>query len=307
MQSYTEIPDTLSLTASRAPLLNNDKTVMSCHSGTAFPTTNLQVGMLCLRTDQMKMYQLKDLTPTWVFIIDLDMFTPFGQFADLQVVDLNTIVESGWYHQNANANTTATGAANYPTASAGLLRVFSDGSMTYQFYSKYDTGEMWVRAKYNTTWGAWRKQWDSANLTNNNQLSNGSGFITSTLSQPLDANDQELRKPRLDNYKETVEAITVTLATTNLSCNSANVFHLSLQANTTLAIIDPPPAGVLYTMTLILEQDATGSRTVTLPTARWPSGAVPTITPTATKVTMLTYWTVDGGATWFGVPGAKDM
>lgn len=71
MQSYTEIPSSQSLQSSLALLLNNDKTTLSCSSGSAFPNTNLQVGMLCFRTDQNKLYILKDATPTWMLLLDL--------------------------------------------------------------------------------------------------------------------------------------------------------------------------------------------------------------------------------------------
>ena len=71
MQSYTEIASTETLANSLSMILNNDKTAISCSAGTAFPTTNLQVGMFCFRTDQFKLYQLKDTTPTWVLIADL--------------------------------------------------------------------------------------------------------------------------------------------------------------------------------------------------------------------------------------------
>ena len=71
MQSYTEIPSSATLQESRGLLLNNDKTIMSCNSGTAFPTTNLQVGMLCFRTDQNKLYELKSDGKTWHMIADL--------------------------------------------------------------------------------------------------------------------------------------------------------------------------------------------------------------------------------------------
>lgn len=71
MQSFVAIDSATTLAASLAQILNNDKTIMSCSSGTAFPTTNLQVGMLCLRTDQNKLYQLQDTTPTWVLLADL--------------------------------------------------------------------------------------------------------------------------------------------------------------------------------------------------------------------------------------------
>jgi hypothetical protein len=72
MQSYTEIPSSQSLQSSLALLLNNDKTTLSCSSGSAFPNTNLQVGMLCFRTDQLKLYILKDATPTWMMLLDLN-------------------------------------------------------------------------------------------------------------------------------------------------------------------------------------------------------------------------------------------
>lgn len=69
MQNYTEIASSSTITSSRSLLLNNDKSIMSCFSGTAYPTTNLQVGMLCYRTDTGKLYQLTDATnKTWVEI-----------------------------------------------------------------------------------------------------------------------------------------------------------------------------------------------------------------------------------------------
>ena len=72
MQSYTEIPSSRTLSASLGELLNNDKTALSCSSGTAFPTTNLQVGMLCFRTDLTKLYQLVVASPaTWRLVMDV--------------------------------------------------------------------------------------------------------------------------------------------------------------------------------------------------------------------------------------------
>ncbi|HEO0817050.1 tail fiber domain-containing protein [Acinetobacter baumannii] len=69
MQNYTEISSASTLTSSRSQILNNDKSIMSCFSGTAYPTTNLQVGMLCYRTDSGKLFQLTDAaTKTWVEI-----------------------------------------------------------------------------------------------------------------------------------------------------------------------------------------------------------------------------------------------
>lgn len=156
MQSYTEIPSAQSLQSSLALLLNNDKTALSNSSGSAFPTTNLQVGMTCFRTDQNKLYILKDATPTWSLIWDFNA-PAVTQGADIGGgVDLNTMTATGWYHQNANPN--ATGGTNYPAAKAGLLKVHTDGSMTYQQYQTHDgVTELYFRSCYNGTWGTWRK------------------------------------------------------------------------------------------------------------------------------------------------------
>lgn len=71
MQRYTEIPSSQTLADSLPLILNNDKTTMSCSSGTAFPTVDVQQGMLCFRTDEKKLYQLVDpATPEWRCIAD---------------------------------------------------------------------------------------------------------------------------------------------------------------------------------------------------------------------------------------------
>jgi hypothetical protein len=72
MQNFTDIPSSRTLSDSLIEILNNDKTAISCNSGTTFATTNLQIGMLCYRTDQLKLYQLIGTNPAnWRFILDL--------------------------------------------------------------------------------------------------------------------------------------------------------------------------------------------------------------------------------------------
>lgn len=174
MQSYTEIPSSQSLQSSLALLLNNDKTALSNSSGSAFPTSNLQVGMTCFRTDQNKLYILKDATPTWSMIWDFNA-PAVTQGADIGGgVDLNSMTVTGWYHQNSNAN--ASGGTNYPAAKAGLLKVHADGVMTYQQYQTYDSAsELYFRSCYNGTWSSWRKV-----ITLDNDGS-GSGLDADTL------------------------------------------------------------------------------------------------------------------------------
>lgn len=156
MQSYTEIPSSQSIQSSLALLLNNDKTALSQSAGSAFPTTNLFVGMPCFRTDQKKIYVLMDLTPTWALVWDFNA-PAVTQGADIGGgVDLNSMTATGWYHQNTNVN--ASGGTNYPAAKAGLLKVHTDGVMTYQQYQTYDSAtELYFRSCGNGTWSSWRK------------------------------------------------------------------------------------------------------------------------------------------------------
>lgn len=162
MQSYTEIPSSQSLQSSLALLLNNDKTGLSNSSGTAFPTTNLQVGMLCLRTDQNKLYILKDATPTWSLIWDFAAPAVTKGANIGGSANLNAYTATGWYHQNANAN--AAGGTNYPEPVAGLLSVYAESSMVYQQYQTYDsTPDLYFRSYYSGTWSPWRKVWHGGN------------------------------------------------------------------------------------------------------------------------------------------------
>lgn len=71
MQSF-QLPVATSKLKDSLPLLvNSINTVLSNHSGAAFPTASLQRGMLCDRTDQGKLYILVDAAgPTWEVLFD---------------------------------------------------------------------------------------------------------------------------------------------------------------------------------------------------------------------------------------------
>ena len=60
-----------------------------------------------------------------------------------------------------------------------------------------------------------------------------------------------------------------------------------------------PTATVGKSFVLFLKQDATGSRTVTWSTVKWPSGTAPTITSTASKQDIFSFFA--DGTNWYGV------
>jgi hypothetical protein len=71
MQNFTPVSALQSILGSLPLLLDNDRTAMSLNAGAAFPTENLFAGMLCLRTDTMRLYALKAFNvngPEWVAI-----------------------------------------------------------------------------------------------------------------------------------------------------------------------------------------------------------------------------------------------
>jgi hypothetical protein len=103
-QSYPDIPATDSLSASRQKLLDRDDALKSNFSGTAFPTTGLVVGMTCFRTDQNKLYMLKDTVPTWLEIANV---------AGSANIAVNSDMVDG-YHAN-----TGTTASTVPVRNAG--------------------------------------------------------------------------------------------------------------------------------------------------------------------------------------------
>jgi hypothetical protein len=90
-----------------------------------------------------------------------------------------------------------------------------------------------------------------------------------------------------------------------LSAVNGNVQKVTLTANTTVTLTSPT-SGIMCSLTLLIFQDATGSRTITWPgSVKWGNAGAPTLTTTASKMDMISIFTVDGGTNWYGALGAK--
>jgi len=85
---------------------------------------------------------------------------------------------------------------------------------------------------------------------------------------------------------------------TGLTISLANgtVQILTLTATTTLTM---PTAVAGKSFVIYLKQDGTGSRTVTWTTVKWPGGTAPTITSTASKMDIYSFFS--DGTNWYGV------
>lgn len=97
-------------------------------------------------------------------------------------------------------------------------------------------------------------------------------------------------------------------ATATLDCSLANIFDLTLTANCTISITNPPAAGVSGQITVILRQGGTGSYTVTWPASvAWQDpltgltgGSAPVLFTAVGAENVVDLSTLDGGVTWGG-------
>jgi len=107
-------------------------------------------------------------------------------------------------------------------------------------------------------------------------------------------NAPALTNPTVTNYVETLySANTSTAITVDLA--NGTVQNLTLTGNATITM---PTAVAGKSFIIILSQDATGSRTVTWSTVSWPGATAPTVTSTASKKDIYSFFS--NGTSWFG-------
>ena len=107
-------------------------------------------------------------------------------------------------------------------------------------------------------------------------------------------NTPTLTNPTITNYVETPYTANSSTAIT-LALTNGTVQIITLTGNATITM---PTAVSGKSFTLLLKQDATGSRTVTWSTVSWPGGTAPTITSTASKLDKYVF--ISDGTSWFG-------
>ena len=107
--------------------------------------------------------------------------------------------------------------------------------------------------------------------------------------------NKTLTNPTVTNYVETPftanSGTAITIALTN-----GTVQIITLTGNATITM---PTATSGKSFIMYLKQDATGSRTVTWSTVKWAGGTAPTITSTASRQDILSFFA--DGTSWFGV------
>jgi hypothetical protein len=127
----------------------------------------------------------------------------------------------------------------------------------------------------------------SANLASAVTDETGSGLLVFN-SAPA------LTNPTVTNYVETPYTANSSTAIT-LALTNGTVQIITLTGNATITM---PTATSGKSFILMLKQDATGSRTVTWSTVKWPAGTAPTITSTASKQDIFSFFA--DGTNWYG-------
>jgi hypothetical protein len=102
-------------------------------------------------------------------------------------------------------------------------------------------------------------------------------------------------------YREVVTVVgTVATSTYNINLSLGNTFDITLGTNVTFTFTNPPASGLLASCTIILRQDATGSRTTAFTGAKYTDGVVPILSTGANQIDVLSFITTNGGTSYFG-------
>ena len=124
------------------------------------------------------------------------------------------------------------------------------------------------------------------------------GLTTLTGSETL--TNKTLTNPTVTNYVETPYSANSSTAIT-LALTNGTVQIITLTGNATITM---PTATSGKSFIMFLKQDGTGSRTVTWSTVKWAGGTAPTITSTASRQDILSFFA--DGTNWYGVVVAQN-
>ena len=124
-------------------------------------------------------------------------------------------------------------------------------------------------------------------------------------SVPMSA-DLDMAGNALKNYTERSAAITASTATTTLDLSTARKFNVAMQSNTTLAFSNVASSGVT-SITVVFTQDATGGRTLTLPSGTLTPGGLGVTLSTAANSEDWIEFVKDGSGSWRAFMAGQGM
>lgn len=189
---------------------------------------------------------------------------------------------------------------------AVTITVKYDNNATQRVIAKVtlNVGDTWSTDGTYDTYGSLKQTLGTVNLANVTgtlAIANGgtgattlAGASIATYTGTETLTNKTLTNPTVTNYTETLYTANTGTAIT-VSLTNGTVQQLTLTGNATITM---PTATAGKSFVIMLKQDATGSRSVTWSTVTWPGGTAPTITGTASKQDIYSFFA--DGTNWYG-------
>ena len=195
---------------------------------------------------------------------------------------------------------TALPVANGGTGATALTAnnvILGNGTSAVQVVAPGTNGN--VLTSNGTTWAssaAATQTYPGAGIANSTGSAWGTSYTTSGSGTVVALNNTPtMTNPTVTNYVEKPfsdnSSTAITIALTN-----GTVQIITLTGNATITM---PTAVSGKSFIMFLRQDVTGNRTVTWSTVNWPGGTAPTITTTASKQDIYSFFS--DGTSWYGV------
>lgn len=214
----------------------------------------------------------------------------------------NTLVDSNIKQDGSNI---IVGSYTSATPAYELVVSKSIGQTPISWFSSYgDTSAMWQHRSGGTVSDKWRLSYDystygfyfydAINSSERMRIANNGyvGIGTSSPTSMLEINGA---------MGSTVTDLGTLTANADVDTASSNIFKLILGANNlTLTFTNPPSSNVTRPVTVVVKQDGTGTRFVTFANSKYTDATAPVLSTGANAVDVLTFFTVDGGANWYG-------
>ena len=189
---------------------------------------------------------------------------------------------------------------------AVTITVKYDNNATQRVIAKVtlNVGDTWSTDGTYDTYGSLKQTLGTVNLANVTgtlAIANGgtgattlAGASIATYTGTETLTNKTLTNPTVTNYTETLYTANTGTAIT-VSLTNGTVQQLTLTGNATITM---PTATAGKSFVIMLKQDGTGSRSVTWSTVTWPGGTAPTITGTASKQDIYSFFA--DGTNWYG-------
>ena len=211
---------------------------------------------------------------------------------------------------NSITNYSSLGVGTAGGTFAGTINFGTDGSgQDVNFYSDTAGDSMvWDSSAESLTITGTDGQ-TALNVADGNVVIADSLTAGTITSGTVTMGDDRIDGAMLKDYSEKGYNVGTTGAITrDFSLTNGNTHWTTLTGNATFTFSYPVASGDVSTLTLIVTQDGTGSRTIAWPGAvDWAGGTAPTISTAANAVDIFTFITHDAGTTWYGFAAGLDM